>query len=141
MEKTKFFGIPEIILVSAIIIPILTAVFGKNVNSDITNMFILERQMPEQIEGHAGAGSVIDFFYLFIPSVYLLNFSALFVKKYKFIFCLISGIIMLLPAVVMLYGALGNEGIDYLFFFTIPELLIISAVVISGIEKRNQIKA
>lgn len=139
MKKTKFFGIPEIILVSAMIIQIFTAVFGENVNSDIINMFNFAEKTPEQLEGHAGAGSVIDFFYLFIPPVYLMNFSALFVKKYKFVFCLISGIIMLLPAVVMLYGALGNEGIDYLFFFTIPELLIISAVVVSGTEKRNQI--
>lgn len=139
MEKTKFFGIPEIILVSAMIIQILTAVFGKNVNGDIINMFNFAEKTPEQIEGHAGVGSIIDFFYLFILPVYLLNFSVLFVKKYKFLLCLISGIIMLLPAVVMLYGALGNEGIDYLFFFTLPELLIISAVVVSGTEKRNQI--
>ncbi|MDE5558676.1 MAG: hypothetical protein K2J32_13500 [Ruminococcus sp.] len=139
MKNKKFFGIPEIILLSSMIIPVITAFFGKNVNSDMIKIFTYSGKTPDKIEGHAGAGSIIDLFYWVIPPVYLLNFSALLVKKYKFVLCLISGITMLLPAVVMLYGALNNEGIDYLFFFTLPELLIISAFVVSGTEKRNQI--
>lgn len=134
MEKKKFFGIPEIILVTAMIIQILTAVFGKNVNGDIMDMYILFGKNPEQLEGHSGVGAVIYFFYLFVPLVCILNFFALFVKKHQFVFSLISGIIMLLPA---LYAGFVNEGIDYVFFFILPELLIISAVVVSGIEKRK----
>ncbi|MDE6788869.1 MAG: hypothetical protein K2J47_06050, partial [Ruminococcus sp.] len=109
MEKTKFFKIPEIIAVSALIIHILTAVFGENVNWDIIDMFGL----VEWTEGNDGGGSLIKIFYLFLPPAYLLTFFALFIKKYNFIFYLLSGIIMLLPAAVMLFAAFGNEGIDY----------------------------
>lgn len=136
MKNKKFFGIPEIILLSAVIIQIFTVVFGKNVNSDL---FLSYGLTPDEIEGNAGAGLTIDFFYWFIPPVYLLNFSALFVKKYKTVLRMISGVIMLLPAVVMVYEA--GVCIDYLFFFTLPELLIISAVVVSVAEKRKKINS
>lgn len=137
MEKTKFFKIPEIIALSALIIQILTAVFGKNVNWDIIDGFGL----VERTEGNDGCGSPIRIFYLFMPPAYLLTFLALFVKKYNFIFYLLSGIIMLLPAAVMLFaGFFGNEGIDYVFFFTLPCLLIMSSAVVSGINRKKQIQ-
>lgn len=136
MKKTKFFKIPEIMVLSALIIQILTAVFGENVNWDIINIFGL----VEWTEGNDGGGSIIKVFYLFMPPAYLLTFFALFVKKYNFIFYLLSGIIMLMPAAVMLFAAFGNEGIDYAFFFTLPCLLIMSSAVVSGIDRKKQIK-
>lgn len=136
MEKTRFFKIPEIIALSALIIQILTAVLGENVNWDIIDMF----GIVEWNEGHDGGGSLIKIFYLFLPPAYLLTFFALFVKKYNFIFYLLSGIIMLLPAAVMLFAGFGNEGIDYVFFFTLPCLLIMSSAVVSGIDRKKQIQ-
>ena len=134
MEKTKFFKIPEIIAVSALIIQVLTAVFGENVNWDIIDMLGL----AEWIEGNDGGGSLIKIFYLFLPPTCLLTFSALFVKKYNFIFYLLSVIIMFLSSAVMLFAAFGNEGIDYVFFFTILYILFIAAGITAIIDKQNQ---
>lgn len=133
LSKTGLMMFSKLLVAAALLLPILTALFFREVVIyDFGDMLgLIERH-----EGDDGFGKIHQLLYFFLPPVYILGVTVLLrVKRPNALLCIFSAVILLLPA-VLAFGF--GEPIFFIPMYTIPCVLFIAAAVIAIIDKHNQ---
>ena len=130
LEKTRFMTISKIIAGIALIMQTFTAIFTETISGCIKEIFNF-------IQNGNGIFPMIfieAIFFLCIPFVYVFTVPMFFVTKKN------NSVFYFLSAIVLLPSALITPSLDsaYVFFFTVPCVLLLLAGITSMIGKQNQ---